>query len=31
MHATEYTFIQFRKKNRHFAEKYHVVMRVMAS
>lgn len=31
MCVNEYTFIQFRKKNRHFAEKYHAVMRVIAS
>ena len=30
MSADEYIFIQFRKKNRHFAEKYHAVMRVIA-
>lgn len=29
MCADEYTFIHFRKKNLHFAEKYHAVMRVI--
>ena len=30
MSTDEFLFIQFRKKNRHFAEKYHAVMRVIA-
>ncbi len=30
MSIDEFAFIQFRKKNRHFAEKYHAVMRVIA-
>ena len=30
MSTEDFTVIQFRKKNRHFAEKYHAVMRVIA-
>ena len=30
MSTDDFTFIQFRKKSRHFAEKYHAVMRVIA-
>ena len=30
MSIDEFAFIQFRKKNQHFAEKYHAVMRVIA-
>lgn len=30
MSAEDFSFIPFRKKNRHFAEKYHAVMRVIA-